>query len=159
MYMADSLPPLLPLLPLFPLIHLLGTLLAVIGSVHLVSRLLVNWPFVPLFSPCGPQPKVPTPRGFPDPNMHLIRTTLRTQPQRSLTVKMIFDNVVFIVFILVGLGWVICQGQSKEWLYTFRHFFLYRFGGFSPFPRQIYDIGPVHFHVSVRQLYNTFKRI
>jgi hypothetical protein len=30
------------LLPLFPLIYLLGTLLAVIGSVHLVSRLLVN---------------------------------------------------------------------------------------------------------------------
>jgi hypothetical protein len=42
MYMANSLLPLLPLLPLFPLIHLLGTLLAVIGSVHLVSRLLVN---------------------------------------------------------------------------------------------------------------------
>jgi hypothetical protein len=34
--------PLFPLLPSFPLIHLLGTLLAVTGSVHLVSRLLVN---------------------------------------------------------------------------------------------------------------------
>ncbi len=34
--------PLLPVFPLFPLIYLLGTLLAVIGSVHLVSRLLVN---------------------------------------------------------------------------------------------------------------------
>jgi hypothetical protein len=47
-YTADSLLPLfpllplLPLLPLFPLIHLLGTLLAVTGSVHLVPRLLVN---------------------------------------------------------------------------------------------------------------------
>ncbi len=83
-YMADSLLPLfplLPLLPLFPLVHLLGTLLAVTGSNHLVPRLLINWPLVPLFSPCSSQPKIPTPRGFPDPNMYLIRTTLRTQPQ------------------------------------------------------------------------------
>jgi hypothetical protein len=34
--------PLVPLVPLLPLFHLLGTLLAVTGSVHLVSRLLVN---------------------------------------------------------------------------------------------------------------------
>ncbi len=31
-----------PLAPLFDLSHLLGTLLVVIGSVHLVPRLLVN---------------------------------------------------------------------------------------------------------------------
>jgi hypothetical protein len=87
-YMADSLLPLfplLPLLPLFPLVHLLGILLAVTGSVYLVPRLLVNWPLVPLFSPCSSQPKIPTPRGFPDPNMYLIRTTLWTQPKCSLT--------------------------------------------------------------------------
>ncbi len=34
--------PLLPFAPLFTLLHLLGTLLAVTVSVHLVPRLLVN---------------------------------------------------------------------------------------------------------------------
>jgi hypothetical protein len=31
-----------PLAPLVPLLHLLGTLLVITGSVHLVPRLLVN---------------------------------------------------------------------------------------------------------------------
>jgi hypothetical protein len=35
-------PILLPFAPLSTLLHLLGTLLAVTGSVHLVPRLLVN---------------------------------------------------------------------------------------------------------------------
>jgi hypothetical protein len=34
--------PLAPLVPLIPLVYLLGTLLAVSGSVHLCSLLLVN---------------------------------------------------------------------------------------------------------------------
>jgi hypothetical protein len=34
--------PLFPLLPFVPLVYLLGTLLAVSGSVHLCSLLLVN---------------------------------------------------------------------------------------------------------------------
>ncbi len=42
-YVNDySLAPLAPLAPLVPLLYLLGTLLAVTGSVHLVPRLLVN---------------------------------------------------------------------------------------------------------------------
>jgi hypothetical protein len=34
--------PLVPLAPLVPLVYLLGTLLAVLGSIHLCSLLLVN---------------------------------------------------------------------------------------------------------------------
>ncbi len=115
-----------PLLPLFPLIHLLGTLLAVIGSVYLVSRLLVNWPFVPLFSPCGPQPKIPTPRGFPDPNMHLIRTTLRTQPKCSLTVLAISQCPGEVVFYLCpgDLPTVLVQWQVETYYYYSNYLFL-----------------------------------
>ncbi len=49
--LADS--PLLPIAPLSTPFYLLGTLLAVTGSVHLGPRLLVNWP--PL-SQLSPQP-------------------------------------------------------------------------------------------------------
>ncbi len=45
MYMVKPfipLVPLVPLIPLVPLVYLLGTLLAVTGSVHLCSLLLVN---------------------------------------------------------------------------------------------------------------------
>ncbi len=42
MYMIQPLVPPVPLVPLVPLIHLLGTLLAVTGSVRLCSLLLVN---------------------------------------------------------------------------------------------------------------------
>ncbi len=52
--------------------YLLGTLLAVTGSVHLVPRLHVNWSsyFPPLFH-IPPIPKS-RPRGFPDPNKHSL---------------------------------------------------------------------------------------
>ncbi len=58
--------PLLPLLPLLPFpipFYLLGTLLAVTGSVHLGLRLLVNWP-----SLTQPFPK-PSPSKFPEPKL------------------------------------------------------------------------------------------
>jgi hypothetical protein len=42
MYTIIPLAPLVPLFPLFDPPHLLGTLLAVTGSVHLVPGLLVN---------------------------------------------------------------------------------------------------------------------
>jgi hypothetical protein len=43
MYVHDlPLVPLVPLIPLVPLVYLLGTFLAVSGSVHLCSLLLVN---------------------------------------------------------------------------------------------------------------------
>jgi hypothetical protein len=42
MYMVVPLLPLVPLIPLVPLVYLLGTLLAVTGSVHFCSLLLVN---------------------------------------------------------------------------------------------------------------------
>jgi hypothetical protein len=58
---------------------------SVTGSVHLVPRLLVsNFP-IPSSGSYTLPPEIPTPRGFPDPNIHLIRTTLQTQPISSLT--------------------------------------------------------------------------
>jgi hypothetical protein len=42
MYMVVPLIPLVPLVPLIPLVYLLGVLLAVTGSVHLCSLLLLN---------------------------------------------------------------------------------------------------------------------
>ncbi len=79
--------PLIPPIPLIPLIHLLWTFLVVIGSVHLCSLLLVNWPLVPYLAHVLPLYKIPTPRSFPDPNIHLIRTTLWTPPKCSLTLS------------------------------------------------------------------------
>jgi hypothetical protein len=78
--------PLVPLVPLIPLVYLLGTLLAVSGSVHLFSLLLVNWPpFVLPVAHVLPLSKIPTPRGFPDLNIHSIRMTLWTKSRRSRT--------------------------------------------------------------------------
>jgi hypothetical protein len=42
MYTVEPLVPFIPLVPLVPLVYLLGTLLAVTGSFHLCSLLLVN---------------------------------------------------------------------------------------------------------------------
>jgi hypothetical protein len=42
--------------------------------------------FVPHLAHVLPLSKIPTPPGFPDLNMHLIRTTLWTRPKCSLTV-------------------------------------------------------------------------
>jgi hypothetical protein len=75
-----------PFLPLCVPFYLLGTLLAVTGSVHLVPRLLVTTPLFPHLALVPSHPKSRPPLGFPDPNMHLIRTTLRTQPISSQTV-------------------------------------------------------------------------
>jgi hypothetical protein len=58
----------------------------VTGSVHLCSLLLINWPLVPHLAHVLPLYKIPTPRGFPNPNIHLIRTTLWTRPKCSLTI-------------------------------------------------------------------------
>ncbi len=53
--------------------YLLGTLLAVIGSVHLVSRLLVNWSFhFPPLAHIPLTPKSRPPWGFPDLNIHSL---------------------------------------------------------------------------------------
>jgi hypothetical protein len=40
-----------------------------------------------LIQPMWPLARSPDPRGFPDPNIHLIRTTLRTRPKCSLTLS------------------------------------------------------------------------
>ncbi len=55
--------PLSPLAPLLAPFYLLGTLLAVTGSVHLSLRLLVNWPPpVPTLCPNPPPSKFPEPQ-------------------------------------------------------------------------------------------------
>jgi hypothetical protein len=80
------LPPLAPLVPLIAPFHLLGTLLAVTGSVHLFLGMLVNWPLYFPHLPIWPPPsEIPTPWGFSRPKYTFIRTTLRTQPICSLT--------------------------------------------------------------------------
>ncbi len=68
----------------YPL-YLLGTLLAVIGSVHLVSRLLVNWSSH--FPPLAHLPPIPKsrPPEFPRSKYTFIRMTSRTWLTRSST--------------------------------------------------------------------------
>ncbi len=96
----------LPLVPLVPLVYLLGTLLAVSGSVHLCSLLLVNWPpFVLPVAHVLPLPKIPTPRGFPDPNIHSIRMTLWTRSRRSRTPRL---------FLIMGF-WVFNKGKPSRY--------------------------------------------
>ncbi len=76
---------LLRLLPLFVPFHLLGTLLAVTGSVHLFPGLLVNWP--PSFpSPAhvAPHPKSRPPGVFPDPNIHSLGRHCEPNPYARL---------------------------------------------------------------------------
>jgi hypothetical protein len=85
-----------PLLSAFPFpipfcspfvsLYLLGTLLAVIGSCpprSQVARKLIS-PF-PSPNPYTPHSKIPTPWGFPDPNIHLTKTTSRIWVTRSST--------------------------------------------------------------------------
>ncbi len=69
----------------FVSLYLLGTLLAVIGSVHLVPRLLVNWSslFLPLL--IYPSFQNPDPPGFSRSKYTFIRTTSRTYLTRSST--------------------------------------------------------------------------
>ncbi len=77
--------PLLPFAPLSILLHLLGTLLAVPGSVQLVPRLLVNWLPHSLTWLIYPPTQNPDPPGFSRPKYILLRTTVRTQPISSPT--------------------------------------------------------------------------
>ncbi len=69
---ADS--PLSPFVPLSNLFYLLGTLLAVTGSVHLGLRLLVNWP--PLSQPFPQTLPLQIPRT--PITQHLTKTTSGT---------------------------------------------------------------------------------
>jgi hypothetical protein len=71
--------------PFVPL-YLLGTLLAVIGSVHLVPRLLVNWSSH--FPPLAHIPLIPNPGppGSPRSKYTFIRMTSRTWLTRSSTI-------------------------------------------------------------------------
>ncbi len=62
--------------------YLLGTLLAVIGSVHLVPRLLINWSFhFPPLAHIHLIPKSPPPWGFPDLNIHSLGQHCEAGPQ------------------------------------------------------------------------------
>ncbi len=67
--------PHVPFVPLVPLVYLLGTLLAVSGSVHLCSLLLETDPFVLSVTHELPFTQNPDPPGFPDLNIHSIRMT------------------------------------------------------------------------------------
>ncbi len=49
--------------------HLLGTLLAVTGSVHLFLGLLINWPLYFPHLPIWPPTRNPDPLGFPRPKI------------------------------------------------------------------------------------------
>ncbi len=85
----------IPLLLCFPFLHslllpirlpnLLGALLAVTGSVHLVPRLLINWSslFLPLF--IYPPFQNPDPPEFPRFKYTFIRMTSRIWLTRSST--------------------------------------------------------------------------
>ncbi len=76
---------LIPFCSPFVSLYFLGTPLAVIGSVHLVPRLLVNWSshFPPLA--IYPSFQNPDPPGFPRSKYTFIRTTSRTLLTRSST--------------------------------------------------------------------------
>jgi hypothetical protein len=76
----------IPLLPCSVPFNLLGALLAVTGSVHLVPRLLViQLPYFPPLAHIPPYHKIPTPQGFPDPNIHSLGRHCEPDPQSSLT--------------------------------------------------------------------------
>jgi hypothetical protein len=62
----------IPFCSLFIPLYLLGTLLAVTGSVHLVSRLLINWLPISLPWLIYPPSWNPDPLGFPSPNIHSL---------------------------------------------------------------------------------------
>jgi hypothetical protein len=52
-------------------------------------------PLFPHLAHVPSHPKSRPPLGFPDPNMYLIRTTLRTQPISSRTLKVLKENNIF----------------------------------------------------------------
>jgi hypothetical protein len=81
------------LLPFSTPLYLLGTLLAVTGSVHLVPRLLVNYlPQFPHLAHIPPLSKIPTPRGFPDPNIHSLGRHCEPGSQDRAQLCSIYDQ-------------------------------------------------------------------
>jgi hypothetical protein len=76
---------LLPFSPISVPFYLLGTLLAVTGSVHVALGLLANKPFH--FPPLAHIPLIPKsrPPEFPNPKYTFIRTAMRTWLTRSST--------------------------------------------------------------------------
>ncbi len=79
--------------PLCSPFYLLGTLLAVTGSVHLLPRLLVNW--LPHFLTwlIYPPTQNPDPPGFSRSKYTPIRTTLRTQP---ISLRTLLLNITYL---------------------------------------------------------------
>jgi hypothetical protein len=102
--LLSAFPFLIPFLSPFVSLYLLGTLLAVIGSCphrSQVARKLIS-PF-PSPSPYTPHSKIPTPWGFPEPNMHITKTTSRTWLTRSSTLNA-HELLALLELIVPGLG-------------------------------------------------------
>jgi hypothetical protein len=101
-----------PLLPLLPF-HLLGTLLAVTGSVHPGLRLLVNW--TPQFPPLliYPQFQIPDPLRFLPSKYTFIRMASRTWLTRSSTLQIVQPTFVSFFFSQY-LCWQVREGWTVQ---------------------------------------------
>ncbi len=85
-----------PFVPLSVSFYLLGTLLAVTGSVHPVPRLLANWSPHLHPSPFPPHSEIPTPWGFPEPNAPPYQDDIATLARKSSTIVMDFFLVIHV---------------------------------------------------------------
>ncbi len=106
--LLSTFPFLIPFCPPFVSLYLLGTLLAVIGPVHLGPRLLVNWSphFHPLPIPSPFQNSHPL--GFPELNMHLTKTTSQIWLTRS---RKKYPSTPCLNHHIIIVGW----GVSSVW--------------------------------------------
>ncbi len=93
------------------------------GPVHLCSLMLVNWPSLcfPQQPFCSPLPKIPTPRGFPDLNIHRLgrRCELLQKIRHMYIFAKVFCNDLFLVRIkplkhLRYLGWPVLTITRKK---------------------------------------------
>ncbi len=112
-----------PLCSPFAPLYLLGTLLAVIGSVHLVPRLLVNWSSH--FPPLAHIPLIPKsqpPLGFSRSKYTLIRATRETGSQdpaqlhtkQMIVLYMELQEIQAREYLSYSDRWLINTGLSRK---------------------------------------------
>jgi hypothetical protein len=101
-----------PFVPFLCPLYLLGTLLAVTGSVHLVLRLLVNWPPLSQPFPFPPHSKFPVPRLNICALLRRLQESSFSCPEHC---ELISYSELMASVLFVGLLW---SGESDMWVGT-----------------------------------------